>query len=122
MNRFHPLRRFDGATLVAGLFLLVLMAGCVNVNTSCGSCCGKDGGLGDGACNPYPPSGSYTGPASPNFYDTTTSQLYTGGGNCTSGKRCNPNTPPGYGRCASGATCKNWITPATGVCKCDCNP
>ena len=121
MNRFHQFRRFDGATLVAGLFLLVLMAGCVNVNTSCGSCCGKDGGLGDrdGACNPSPPSGNYTGSAD-GFYNTATGlQIPAGSGlTCASGKTC---AVP-YGRCASGAACKRWYNPTGASCKCDCNP
>lgn len=121
MNRFHQFRRFDGATLVAGLFLLVLMAGCVNVNTSCGSCCGKDGGLGDrdGACNPSPPSGNYTGSAD-GFYNTATGlQIPAGSGlTCASGKTC---AVP-YGRCASGTPCKRWYNPNGASCKCDCNP
>lgn len=110
-------KRFNTATLFVGLFVLVLMAGCVHVETTCTSCCGKDGPRGDGACNPVPAGGDYLGSA--NGFWITTSTQYEGTGNCVAGsKKC--GIPAG--RCATGALCKSWVNPNTMVCKCDCNP
>lgn len=124
MKRIHIFMKRRGSMLVLGAFLPLLLQGCAtNVDVKCGP--GSTGGMiqnGVGLCNSYPIGSNYTGKASPNFYNTATGQLYTGGGNCASGKRCNPNTPPGYGRCADGTSCKNWVTPSTMICKCDCNP
>jgi hypothetical protein len=123
MNGFLTFRRFNFLTLFFGFFMLAVMAGCVQVETTCSSgCCGQRNTdtPPPGACNSWP-TGTYTGSAN-GFWNTATGQIWTGSGNCTSGKRCNPNSPPGYGRCGSGAACKNWVTPSNMACKCDCNP
>lgn len=115
MKGFYAFRRSEVATLFFGLFMLLALAGCVHVETTCTSCCGKDGGPGDGACNPM----NYTGSANGFWNTENPSQQYQGGGNCAAGsKKC--NIPAG--RCANGQACKSWVTPSTMVCKCDCNP
>ena len=113
-------RQFNFPTLFFGLFMLAVMAGCVQVETiilPCGDGKGSNGIVDPGACNPV----SYTGSAN-GFWDTTSSPPYTqyqGGGNCAAGsKKC--GIPAG--RCNNGQPCKSWVTPGSMMCKCDCNP
>jgi len=111
MRRHYSLRRSEIVSGFGALLMLLLLAGCIEVR--CPNCCGKDG---DGLCNNLPTTGNYTGPASPNFYDTATGALYTGGGNCSGGKMC-ASSP---GRCSDGTACRSWVRTSDMFCKCDC--
>jgi hypothetical protein len=122
MDRYYSFRRFNFLTLFFGLFMLVIMAGCVHVETTCAPGLSARGSPdGDGGCNSYPSTGSYLGSAHL-FWDTASSPPYTqyqGTGNCVSGSKKCASLP---GRCANGTACRPWVTPSTMVCKCDCNP
>ena len=116
MNGFHSFRRFKFATLFFGLFMLAIMAGCVNVQTTCPSCC--DGKNGEppppGGCNPV----NFTGVPT-NWWDDATGATYTGTSPCASGaKKCAAIA----GRSANGTPCISRVNSTTMVCKCDYKP
>lgn len=119
MKTFWSFRRIDFATTIFGIFLLAVTAGCLHINTTCGTCCAKDGNGKDTGCNPSPQNGDYTGPAQGFWLTTDPTHQYQGAGNCAAGsKKCAIPS----GRCADGTQCKPWVNPNTMACKCDCNP
>ncbi len=108
---------------LASLLLIMLMQGCVTVDTKCGGCCDSgDGGKPTG-CNKVnlPPAwtvayNTYFTPKVP-LVPVPTNQGYT----CVSGTRC-AGSP---GKCViGGPNCKTWFTPVAQGSKngnCDCN-
>lgn len=123
MNGFHSFRRFKFATLFFGLFMLAVMAGCVNVQTTCPSCNDVKTGdpsqkleCDDGGCNPV----NFTGVPT-NWWDDAIGGPYTGTSPCAAGAKkcaaiagrgCNNNNTP----------CKSRVNSTTMICKCDCKP
>ena len=123
MNGFHLFHRFKFITLCFGLFMLAVMAGCVNVQTTCPSC--SDGKTepsgpkdcpdpGYGGCNAVNFSGVPT-----NWYDDATGLLYTGTSPCVAGaKKCAPIA----GKSFNGIPCISRVNSTTMICKCDYKP
>jgi len=112
---------------LSGLLLLMLLQGCITVDTKCGGCCGPTSGGGDGGDKPKGCNDVYIPPAWTVAYNT----YFRSGGaavpndgtyQCVSGSRC-AGLP---GKCViGGPNCKTWFTPTSpgskqGSCDCDC--
>jgi hypothetical protein len=125
MNGFHPFHRFKFVTLCFGLFMLAIMAGCVNVQTTCPSCSeAKNEPSGQKDCPPdvIPIGGcnavTFTGVPT-NWWDDATGAPYTGTSPCAAGaKKCAANA----GRSFNGIPCKSRVNSSTMICKCDYQP
>lgn len=120
MDRFYSFRRFNFPTLFFGLFMLAVMAGCVQVETTispCGDGKGRDGIPDPGGCIPVSFTGVPTG-----WWDDKTGAPYAGSLSCVAGaKKC---AASGAGRDCAGGTipCISRVNSGTMVCKCDCKP